>query len=409
MKRLTRLAAMLRRPKPPVGSTPADVVHHENKWKLLHYRPAPGGPKHKTPVLLVPSLINRHYVMDLLPGKSMAEDLVKAGHDVYCIDWGTPGDEDRYLSFDDICDRYLGRAIRIAAKRSPRGKTHVLGYCLGGTLSIIHAAAHQEYIASLLVLAAPVRFSEEEGLLEAWTRNPQFQVKDIVDAWGNVPWQLMQSAFHMLRPTLGLAKVVGVADKAGTEGDDELGAQKWEDFAQGFHALETWGNDNVSFPGDCYQRYITELYRGDALMQGTFSLSGVPARLENITVPTMAIVFEHDNIVPWKNAAVLIDRISSADKYVAKLPGGHVGAVVSRSAQKKLWPAMSQYWALRDTDAPVQAMPEKPAVAAPTKAAPAPEPVKTNGHHTNGVSAAKPKKAAAKPKVVSTKKVEKRR
>ncbi len=351
MKRLARLASMLRRPKPRVGSTPADVIHHENKWRLLHYRPRPEGVAYRTPVLLVPSLINRHYVMDLLPGKSMAEDLVKAGHDVYCIDWGTPGDEDRYLSFDDVCDRYLGRAIRLVAKRSPRKKTHVLGYCLGGTLSIIHAAVHQEHVASLLVLAAPVRFSEEEGLLEAWTRSPTFGVGDIVDAWGNVPWQLMQSAFHMLRPTLGLAKVVGVADRAGAEADDELGAQRWEDFAEGFHALETWGNDNVSFPGECYRRYIEELYRGDALMNGTFTLSGHEARLENIVCPTLAIVFEHDNIVPWKNAAVLVDKIGAHDKHVAKLPGGHVGAVVSRSAQKKLWPQMSAFWAARDGEA----------------------------------------------------------
>ena len=79
MKRLSRLASMLTRPKPPVGSTPADVIHRENKWRLLRYRPRAGGPAFATPVLLVPSLINRHYVMDLLPGKSMAEDLVKAG------------------------------------------------------------------------------------------------------------------------------------------------------------------------------------------------------------------------------------------------------------------------------------------------------------------------------------------
>lgn len=391
MKRITRLASMLTRPKPPVGSTPADVIHRENKWRLIHYRPRAEGVKFATPVLLVPSLINRHYVMDLLPGKSMAEDLVKAGHDVYCIDWGTPGDEDRYLSFDDVCDRYLGRAIRLVAKRSPRGKTHVLGYCLGGTLSIIHAAAHPEHIASLLVLAAPVRFSEEQGLLEAWTRSPTFQVRDIVDAWGNVPWQLMQTAFHMLRPTLGMAKVVGVADKAGQEADDELGAQKWEDFAQGFQALETWGNDNVSFPGDCYRRYIEELYRNDALMKGTFALSGKPAKLENITIPTLSIVFEHDNIVPWQNAAVLIDRIASKDKHVAKLPGGHVGAVVSRSAQRKLWPAMSAFWAARDGEAPIA---QPIAATAPV----------ANGH-ANGTPKPRSKPTAKK----SPKKVEKRR
>jgi polyhydroxyalkanoate synthase len=325
------------------------VVHRENKWSLLRYRPAAGGPKFQTPVLLVPSLINRHYVMDLLPGKSMAEDLVKAGHDVYCIDWGTPTSEDRLLSFDDICDRYLGRAIRKVAKASPRGKAHVLGYCLGGTLATIHASVHPEHIASLLVLAAPVRFTGAEGLLESWTKSSTFEVADVAAAFGNVPWQLMQAAFTMLRPTLGLSKAVHVVDKA--INDDPNNANKWEEFSEGFRALETWGNDNVSFPGECYVRYIEQLYRGDALSRGTFTLSGKPARLEAITCPTLSIVFEHDNIVPWENAAVLVEKIASADKELLKLPGGHVGAVVSRSAQKKLWPRMSAFWAARDTDA----------------------------------------------------------
>jgi polyhydroxyalkanoate synthase len=303
-------------------------------------------------VLLVPSLINRHYVMDLLPGKSLAEDLVKAGHDVYCLDWGTPGDEDRHLTFDDVCDRYLGRAIRKVAKASPRGKTHVLGYCLGGTLATIHAAVHQEHVASLLVLAAPVGFSGEVGLLETWTRLPNFKVGDIVEAFGNVPWQLMQSAFTMLRPTLALSKAVHVVDKALK--DDPVNANKWDEFSEGFRALETWGNDNVSFPGACYERYIEELYRNDALIKGNFSLSGKVARLERITVPTMCIVFEHDNIVPWKNASVLVDKIGSTDKELLKLPGGHVGAVVSRQAQKALWPRMSAFWAKRDADVKVR-------------------------------------------------------
>jgi polyhydroxyalkanoate synthase len=350
VKPLAKLASMVTKPKPPVGTTPADVIHRENKWRLLRYRSAPGssGPKFETPVLLVPSLINRHYVMDLLPGKSLAEDLVKAGHDVYCLDWGTPGAEDRHLTFDDICDRYLGRAIRKVAARSPRGKTHVLGYCLGGTLAAIHTAVHQEHVASLLVLAAPVGFSAANGILETWTRLPSFKVSDIVDAFGNVPWQLMQSAFTMLRPTLSLSKAVHVVDKALK--DDPINANKWDEFSEGFRALETWGNDNVSFPGACYVRYIEELYRNDALIKGSFTLSGRAARLEKITVPVMCIVFEHDNIVPWQNAAVLIERVGSSDKELLKLPGGHVGAVVSRGAQKGLWPRMSAFWAARDVD-----------------------------------------------------------
>jgi mannose-6-phosphate isomerase-like protein (cupin superfamily) len=97
VKRITNLLGLITRPKPQVGVTPSDVVWAENKWRLLRYRPRPEGLSHHTPLLLVPSLINRHYVLDLMPGKSFAESLVAAGHDVFVIDWGTPEDEVRFI------------------------------------------------------------------------------------------------------------------------------------------------------------------------------------------------------------------------------------------------------------------------------------------------------------------------
>lgn len=334
---LAKLAARMTRPLPAVGQTPADVVHRENKWRLLRYRPRAAGLSWKTPILLVPSLINRHYVLDLMPKKSFVEFLVGEGHDVFMIDWGTPGPEDRYLTFDELCDGYLGRALRLA---SGRKKAHLLGYCLGGTLAAIHAAARPEHVASLTALAAPVRF-DDDGLLAAWTRSPRFDVGALTRAFGNVPWQLMQSAFHMLRPTLGLSKTVHLLDRA------------WDDdFLDGFLALETWGNDNVSFPGEAYRRYVEELYRADALARGTFTLSGRPARLEEIRCPVLAVTFEHDGIVPWRSAAALLDLCGATDKERIHLPGGHVGAVVSRAAAKGLWPKLSAWWAARDGVAP---------------------------------------------------------
>ncbi len=331
VKRLTNLANLLTRPPPPVGTTPADVVHAENKWKLLRYRrktPA----RFKTPVLFVPSLINRHYVLDLLPGKSLAEWLVAQGHDVFCIDWGTPGDEDRFLTFDDVCDGYLGRALR----KTGAPKAHVLGYCMGGTLAAIHAAAHPERFASLVALAAPVRFSEA-GMLGLWTQSKLFEPKALVAALGNVPWQLLQSSFHMLRPTLNLAKTVHMVDRA------------WDDeFLDGFLALETWGNDNVSFPGEVWRTWVEELYRGDAFQRGELALAGRPARMETIDCPLLVVSFEHDNIVPRDAASPLLALAGSTDKQELHLSGGHVGAVVSRGAAKKLWPVLSGFWAQRD-------------------------------------------------------------
>src|SRR5690349_16470379 len=101
-RRLRNLLTLWSREKPKVGSTSADVVHADYNWRLLRYLPRAEGPRYETPVLMVPSLINRHYVLDLMPGKSFADSMVQAGHEVYCIDWGTPGPEDRYVTFDDV-------------------------------------------------------------------------------------------------------------------------------------------------------------------------------------------------------------------------------------------------------------------------------------------------------------------
>lgn len=334
-KRFWNLLKLPFRKKPPVGVTPADEVYGENKWRLLRYRARPGGLAFRTPVLLVPSLINRHYVLDLMPGKSFAEYMVAQGHDVFVVDWGTPTDEDRQVTFDDICDRSLGRALRVASTYGERGQAHVLGYCMGGILTAIHAAVRPARVASLVQLAAPVRF-HDEGLLSSWMRTPTFDVDAMIDAFGNVPWQLMQSAFHMLRPTLSLSKAVGVIDRA------------WNDeFLDGFFALETWGNDNVSLPGEFYRRYA-RMYRDDELVRGGMTLGGNPVRLSDIRCPLLTVTFEHDNIVPWKSAAELHEAASSTDKQHMHLQGGHVGAVVSKSAARGLWPKISAFWAQRD-------------------------------------------------------------
>lgn len=335
MRRWKNLTSLWQR-APAVGVTPSDVVHAEGKWRLLRYRAAETTRRTGAPVVLVPSLINRHYVLDLQPGKSFAEWLVGRGHDVFAIDWGSPTDEDRYVTFDDVADRALGRAIRRACAAASSDRVHLVGYCLGGTLVVAHTAVHPERVASIVALASPVAF-DDDGLLSRWTRSPTFDVGAMIDALGNAPTWLMQPAFQMLRPTLGLSKGVHLVDRA------------WDDaYLDGFLALERWGNDNVAFPGEAYRRYVEELYRGDALVRGTFTLGGRPARLESIECPTLAVTFEHDNIVPWRSAATLLDRVSSPVRQHIHLPGGHVGAVVSRKASETLWPALSKWWTDHD-------------------------------------------------------------
>jgi polyhydroxyalkanoate synthase len=336
---LESIGALWRRaPKgqPLVGATPHAVAWTENKWRLLRFEPTRR--RFARPVLLVPSLINRWYVLDLGPGRSFIEWLVAQGHEVFCIDWGTPGDEDRYLTWDDFAGRYVGRAIRVAARLGGTGDVHVLGYCLGGTLVASHAAAglSRDEIATITGLAAPIDF-DHAGIMATWTRTPQFEVGALIEAFGNVPWRLMQASFQMLKPTLPATKVVSLLDRA------------WDDeFLETFLATERWGNDNVSFPGACYARYIEELYRRNALVRGQFSVCGQRAELASITCPVLAIAFEDDHIVPLPAAAPLVTGVASRDKYLMPMRGGHVGAVVSRKASERLWPGMSKFWADRD-------------------------------------------------------------
>ncbi len=342
------IALLKRAPKgpPAVGATPHSVVWAENKWRLLRFSPAgrsESAPLHSgsaqrrysTPILLVPSLINRWYVLDLGSGRSLIEWLVAQGHDVFCIDWGTPTAEDRYLTWDDFAGRYIGRAVRHASRYGSTGQVHLLGYCLGGTLTVSYTAAFPQHVRTLLALAAPIDF-DHAGIMAQWTRVPTFDVAALLEAFGNVPWPLMQASFNMLRPTLRAAKTVALLDRA------------WDDeFLEAFLATEHWGNDNVSFPGACYGRYIEELYRRNKLMTGGFTVSGRPAELSQIKCPTLALAFADDNIVPLPSAAPLIDRIASTDKQLVVQQGGHVGAVVSRKAVTRLWPTMSEFWAKR--------------------------------------------------------------
>ncbi len=320
---------------PRVGTSASDVVVRENKMTLIRYR-ATAPRKFSRPVLLVPSLINRHYVLDLNDERSFAADLGRRGFDVYCIRWGTPTAEDRYLTFDDVCAGYIGRAVRYAARQSPSKDVHVLGYCLGGTFATAYAAAYPEHVATLTALATPIDF-DHAGVMKTWVRTPSFDLETLRAAFANVPHRLMHGAFHLLRPTLNATKLVSIAENGGNS--------RWR---SSFLPVERWSTDNVSFPGGVYQRYIEGLYRNNELVRGQFSLRGRPARLESIRCPVHVVCFEGDTIVPETSALPLAELVTSSDITVWMRRGSHVGSVVSLSAKDGVWKQMADFWATRD-------------------------------------------------------------
>ncbi|NUN12403.1 MAG: alpha/beta fold hydrolase [Myxococcales bacterium] len=310
----------------------ADVVMTDGTARLLHFRKLSeiaGAQKPTVPVLLIPSLINRWYVLDLRSGSSLVEAFVDGGIDTFCLDWGVPEDEDRYLQWADIINR-LGRAVRRTCRETGSDRVILLGYCMGGTLAGIYSALNPERIAGLINLAGPFDFSCA-GMLRDMVDSRWFDPRDIT-APGNIAPLQMQSGFVAMRPTSQIAKFVGLLDRI----DDEMARES-------FAALETWANDNVPFPAAAYVTYIRDLYQANDLVQGKHWVSGRRADLSNIRCPVLTITATKDAICPPDAALGLNRSCGSPDKQHLSVEGGHVGAVVGSKARRHLYPAAIEW------------------------------------------------------------------
>jgi polyhydroxyalkanoate synthase len=319
--------AGLRPQAPPLARTPRDELALEGGARLLHFRATAAGSG--APLLIVPSLINRWYVLDLRPGASLVEALVGAGLDVWLLDWGAPEAEDRYLDWEAVLAR-LGRAARRVQRETGKPKLALLGYCMGGTLTAIHAARHADAIAALVTLAAPIDFARG-GMLRTMVDPRWFDADAIADA-GNVAPSQMQAGFTALRPTLDLAKLVSMPDLA-TDGKAR----------EAFLALEAWASDNIAFPAEAYRRYIGELYQGNELASGTHRVDGKPVTLSAIACPTLVITASRDAICPPPAAGALLELVGAKDTATIEVAGGHVGAVVGSRAAREMYPALTQW------------------------------------------------------------------
>jgi polyhydroxyalkanoate synthase len=313
-----------------VASTPRDVLWRDGSASLYCFRrPANVRPAVALPVLVVPSMINRWYVVDLRAGSSLVEALVAGGLDVYCLDWGIAQDEDRFLTWDDVLAR-LGRAVRFTERVAGAKRVGMLGYCMGATLAGIWTALEPQHVAALINLAGPFDFAHG-GLLRTMVDAKWFDANVIADA-GNVSASQMQSGFVALRPTSQIAKWVGFLDRGHEPASREA-----------FDALETWAGDNIPFPASAYATYIEELYQKNALVRGEHYVHGKRVTLDSIRCPVLTVAAERDAICPLPAARALNDLCGSADKELVVVPGGHVGAVVGSRAPKVLYPAMRDW------------------------------------------------------------------
>lgn len=319
-----------------LAPTPRDVIARDGSSMLYRFRgtsDGAGAPRDRPAVLLVPSVINRWYVLDLRAGASVVEALVAAGLDVFALDWSEPGDEDRYLEWDDLVER-VQRARRRVHRASGADTIGLLGYCMGGTLAAIATALEPRGVGAFVNLAGPIDFAEA-GMLGHWVKPRWFDPEAMASAGNITPFQ-MQSGFLSLRPTAPLTKWWGALDRLGDAGKQEA-----------FEALEAWANDNIAFPAAAYVRYIRELYQENRLVRGEHAVRGRRVDLGAIECPVMTVVATRDTICPRRAAEALGPSTGSKDARVLAVSGGHVGAVVGGRAKAELYPALAQFFGQR--------------------------------------------------------------
>lgn len=313
--------------------TPMHAVYRENKLTLWRVNSAAA--TQKTPLLLVPALINRHYILDLSADNSLCKALSEAGYDVYLVDWGTAGPEDRWQSFSDVITGPMRRLVRKVTRLSGR-KPVLFGYCLGGILSNIYTACYPQTVAGLAAMTAPVDFSKA-GYMALWTSKKYLDPHQAVDAIGNLPPEMIQNGFVALKPAQFMKKWRSAWDK-----------QDNQAFMENFFTLENWVNDNIPFPGGTWQEYIQTLYQENRLFHDQLWIESHHASLSNIRCPLLTIVAEQDHIVPVDSAMPLHEMAGSQDKEVLSLPGGHVGIIASSKIFPRLVSSLTEWLNERD-------------------------------------------------------------
>ena len=320
---------------PDMGKTPKDVIYARGTLRLYHYRPL--APEvYRVPVLLVMSLVSKAYILDLTPGQSFIEFLLRQGYDVFMIDWGVPRPADKRLRLEDYVIDFIPDCVERVRRDTGEPDLTVIGYCMGGLLAVMYAALHADGpLRNLACFTTPIDF-EGMKLFSRWTDRRYFDVDRIVDSLGNVPPELMYASFEMLKPAARLAAQARLWDNM------------WnDDFVKSYRMFDRWAADQVPFPGECFRQTVKDLMWDNKLYRNELVLGGRPVRLASITVPFLHVMAEHDHIVPHESAKDLVAMVGSQDKRELVLKGGHVSLVAGANASRRLGPELDRWLAER--------------------------------------------------------------
>ena len=334
-------AAKVTSTRAAIGQTPRQAIWTLNKATLYRYTPVvPPEERHPVPLLLVFALMNRASILDLRPGNSFVEHMLKRGYDLYLLDWGSPGPEDSGLKIEDYVLEYLPRAIRKLKTVSGSESFSLLGWCIGALLSTLYASLRPaDGLKNLILLTAPLDFTKKEEISFArMTGERYFDVDRVLQAHGpNMPGELIDYGAKMLKP---VENFVGNYVRL----LDNLGNTKVVD---SWHAMNTWVSDGIPMAGATYRQLIVDFYRENRLINGTLSLRGEKVDLAQLRANLLDVIAEDDHITPPCQSETVVERVGSADKQVLRVPGGHIGIMAGSGAAKGTWPKIDAWLSTR--------------------------------------------------------------
>jgi polyhydroxyalkanoate synthase len=307
------------------------VCWKEGGTLLLDYGTVPGAVPDGTPILVVPSLVNRGYVLDLTEERSLLRNLARRGYRPFLVDWGFPGEAERRFSLTDYVAGRLEAALEAVLTITGR-RPALLGYCMGGLLSLALAQRRPRDISGLLLLATPFDFAADAPPIAASLPMAEPWLSGTLETLGWLPTDWIQALFFALDPLLVINKFLrfGEADATSPEASE-------------FVALEDWLNDGVPLAAPVAREALFGWYGRNTPAIGDWRIAGRTVIPEQVTVRALAMIPARDRIVPPASARALAERLPNATR--ADVALGHIGMVVSAGAPSRAWTTLHTWLA----------------------------------------------------------------